>query len=89
MKNKEILPFVTWMTFGGIMLREVSQTEEDKCYVISCMCGIWRQSWGGGRGNVGQRIWTSSYRWINAEDLMYNMVTVFTILYFVLEMCWE
>ena len=35
MKNKEILPFVTRMTFGGIMLREVSQTEEDTCYVIS------------------------------------------------------
>ena len=48
MKNKEILPFVTWMNSGGIMLREVSQTEKDKCYVISWICGIGWQTWGGG-----------------------------------------
>ena len=39
--KKEILPFVTiQMDLEGIELREVSQTEKDKYYMISFMCGI-------------------------------------------------
>ena len=30
MKNKEILPFVTWMNFEGIIPSDISQTEKDK-----------------------------------------------------------
>ena len=41
LKMKEILPFVTsWMKLKGIMLSEISQTEKDKYYVISLICGI-------------------------------------------------
>ena len=39
--KKEILPCVTiQMDLEGIMLREISQTEKDKYYMISFMCGI-------------------------------------------------
>ena len=40
-KQNEILPFpTTWMDFKGIMLSEISQTEKDKCCMISFICGI-------------------------------------------------
>ena len=38
--ESEVLPFATiWMDLDGIMLSEVSQTEEDKDCMISRMCG--------------------------------------------------
>ena len=30
----------TWMDLEGIMLSEISQTEKDKYYMISLICGI-------------------------------------------------
>ena len=40
-KKKEIMPFVaTWMDLEIIILSEVSQTEKDKYYMISLICGI-------------------------------------------------
>ena len=41
-KENEILPFATmWMELGSIMLiREISQSEKDKNYMISLICGI-------------------------------------------------
>ena len=40
-KKDEILPFAKiWMDLEGIMLSEISQTEEDKYCVISLICGI-------------------------------------------------
>ena len=40
-KIKEILPFVTiWMDLEGVVLSEISQTEEDKYCMISLTCGI-------------------------------------------------
>ena len=40
-KRNEILPFVTtWMDLENIIISEVSQTEKDKYYVISLICGI-------------------------------------------------
>ena len=29
-----------WMDLDIIILSELNQTEEDKCHVISCICGI-------------------------------------------------
>ena len=41
-KNEEILPFVTiWMELEGIMRSEISQTEKDKYFMISLICGVW------------------------------------------------
>ena len=41
LKKKEILPFATtWMDLDGIMLSEISQTEEDKSCMLSVTCGI-------------------------------------------------
>ena len=35
-KENEILPFaITWMDLEGIMLSKKSQSEQDKCYMIS------------------------------------------------------
>ena len=31
---------VVWIDPDNIMLSEISQTEEDKCYMISLVCGI-------------------------------------------------
>ena len=31
----------TWMNLENIVLNEVSQTEKDKCYVISLICEIY------------------------------------------------
>ena len=34
-------PFVgTWVDLEGTMLKEISQTEKDKYYMISLICGI-------------------------------------------------
>ena len=41
MKKNEILPLATtWMDLEGIMLSEISQTEKDKYFMISFICGI-------------------------------------------------
>ena len=38
LKKKEILPFVTtWMKLKGIIVSELSQTEEDKCRMMSVL----------------------------------------------------
>ena len=40
-KMNEILPFaIAWMYLEGIMLCEISQTENDKYHMISLICGI-------------------------------------------------
>ena len=40
-KKKKILPFVTvWMDLENIRLSETSQSEKDKYYMISLICGI-------------------------------------------------
>ena len=40
-KENEILPFATTcVELEGIMLSEISQTEKDKYYVLSLICGI-------------------------------------------------
>ena len=40
-KNNEIFQFAaTWMDLENIILNEISQTEKDKYYMISLICGI-------------------------------------------------
>ena len=40
-KKNEILPFVeTWVDLEIIILSEVSQTEKDKYYTMSLICGV-------------------------------------------------
>ena len=40
-KKNEMFPFAaTWMDLEGIMLSEISQTERDKYFMISLLCGI-------------------------------------------------
>ena len=40
-KKNEIMPFATtWIKLEIIILREVSQKEKDKYYMISLICGI-------------------------------------------------
>ena len=40
-KKNKILPFAaTWLDLEGILLSEISQTEKDKYYMISLICGI-------------------------------------------------
>lgn len=40
-RKKKILPFMaTWMDPEGVMLHELTQTEKDKDYVMSLICGI-------------------------------------------------
>ena len=39
--TNDFVPFAaTWMDLEVIMLREVSQTEKDKCHMILLICGI-------------------------------------------------
>ena len=34
-------PFaLTWINLKGIMLSETNQTDKDKYYMVSCICGI-------------------------------------------------
>ena len=43
-KKKDILAFVTiFIDLEGIMLSEISQIEKDKYYMISLICGIWKE----------------------------------------------
>ena len=40
-KKKKILPFATvWMDLENIMLSEISQSEKNKCYMVSCMWNL-------------------------------------------------
>ena len=39
-KNEILQSATTWMDLEGIVLSKVSQTEEDKCHMISHICGI-------------------------------------------------
>ena len=40
-KKKEFLSFVTtWLDLKGMMISEISQTDKDKCHMISLICGI-------------------------------------------------
>ena len=40
-EKKKVLPVVTvWMGLENIMLSEISQSEKDKYYKISLICGI-------------------------------------------------
>ena len=44
-KNEVMLPFATtWIDLEGIMLSEISQTEKDKYYLISLICGVQNKS---------------------------------------------
>ena len=38
--KNEILPFAKWMDLEGIMLSEISQTEQEKYCMLSLLCGI-------------------------------------------------
>ena len=41
LKRKVILTFVAaWMDLESIMLSEISQSEKDKCHMMSLICGI-------------------------------------------------
>ena len=40
-RNDKYPPFAsTWMELEGIMLSEISQSEKDKHYMVSFICGI-------------------------------------------------
>ena len=43
-KKNEIMPLAaTWMDLEIIILNEVNQTEKDKCYMVSLICGIFKK----------------------------------------------
>ena len=46
-KKNEIMPFAaTWRNLEGIMLKEVSETEKDKYYMIPLICHpTWNIKW--------------------------------------------
>ena len=40
-KYNEIMPFVaTWMYLGTVILSEISQSEKEKCHMMSLICRI-------------------------------------------------
>ena len=39
-KNKILPPETAWMNFEGIMSSEINQTDKDKSFIISLICGI-------------------------------------------------
>ena len=41
-KNEILTSAKTWLDLEGIVLSEIIQTEEDKCHMISLICGIWK-----------------------------------------------
>ena len=44
-KTKQNLPFVAaWMGLENVMPSEISQSEKDKCHIISLLCGSNEQS---------------------------------------------
>ena len=43
MKKNEIMPFASiWMDLEMIILSEVTQTEKEKYYMLSLICGIFQ-----------------------------------------------
>ena len=41
MTQKEIQPFATtWVGLEGIMIKQISHIEKDKCYMVSHICRI-------------------------------------------------
>jgi hypothetical protein len=72
LKWREILSFVAiWMNFEDFILKESTQTQEDKYHMISLTCRIWK-SWtprnrvevwlpGKKRWDTGQRVQKFSY----------------------------
>ena len=40
--KKKVSPFATaWMDLENIILSEISQSEKDKCHIISLICGLY------------------------------------------------
>ena len=98
MRKKEILPFsVTWMEtwrhgwkHEGFMLSEISQTEKDKYYTLSLLCGIFRKQTHRNRvewccqrleGRRNRETLVKRYkllvkRWISFKDLMYYCMVI-------------
>jgi hypothetical protein len=57
LKRKESLSCITaWTELEGIMVNEISQTEEDKYLMFSLVCGISEKS------NLQSREWNDNYQ---------------------------